>query len=326
MLYIAAMWYKIYQLASAVEHAVSPEKRKITRLEKAALKSMNAQDFRIADRVKDEEAIKAVENIYRLAKERGIPKIIIYKQDMPNAGYIHNGTMIISTGIMEMLNREELETVIAHEYGHQKQGKTFYYAQMATQIGMVLFAGYLTKKLTDRGQRFIDSWAEKRGRPLFANMQADRKRPKDRWVKSPIVIASILTFLGTGLMLLASLPLRAYSRRLEYDADKSAVELTGKPEIFINALEKFEYFKRTYKRGRFEPTNSLLNTEVPQQTLPERKESSKQGAWLEKNFSTHPEHEDRVSRIRSYRKGGYREQVTESREAAQANNLSAQLA
>ncbi len=173
----------------------------------------------------DPEQYKRLHNLVEgLCIASGLPKPRVYVivDPAPNAFATgrnpRNAAIAVTTGLLEKLNRVELEGVVAHELAHIKNYDILVSTLAVTLVGTVAI-------LTDLGIRLM--WWNG-GRVARSGDHGDRGNP--------------LAILGFVLLILAPLVARAMqaavSRRRETLADVTAVQFTRYPPGLIGALEK----------------------------------------------------------------------------------------
>ena len=156
--------------------------------------------------------------VAEMAVAAGIPApdVLILKDHDPNAFSIasvgSNGTIVVTWGLVQLLTREELQAVVAHEVAHVRNRD----AQVMTLVA-VLFGSVTV----------IATWA-RRGSSLTIGRA------------SSFLLAPVWIVFGMLSQLLSRLLGLAVSREREYLADASAVELTRNPGALISALTKVE--------------------------------------------------------------------------------------
>ncbi len=160
-----------------------------------------------------------VDTVKRLADRAGIgmPEVAIYEGE-PNAfatGAFKNSALVaVSTGLMQSMNKEEVEAVLAHEVAHVANGDmiTLTLIQGVVNTFVVLLArviGYV-----------VD-------RAIFKN---------EREVGIGYYITSIVCEILFGI--LASIIVAYFSRQREFRADAGAADYVGNPKPMINALAR----------------------------------------------------------------------------------------
>lgn len=200
------------------------------------------------------------------------PKINIIEDDSLNAfaSGINNRTYTVSLsrGIINKLNDEELESVIAHEITHIKN------KDVRLLIVSIVFVGifaFLSEMLV---RSFI-----------YGGGRSSGKSKKDG--NAAMLIALALALFG---YLVATLFRFALSRKREYMADAGAVELTKNPEAMAMALEKVSQDARI---------EAVERKDVAQMFI-ENPGEKKKGAALFSLFASHPPIEKRIAVLRQF--------------------------
>jgi heat shock protein HtpX len=211
----------------------------------------------------------------------GLPKPRIYIVDDPSPNAFATGrnpkhaAIAVTTGLLEKLNRVELEGVVAHELSHIKNYDILVSTLAVTLVGVVAIAA-------DIGVRF-----------LWFGMGRSRNNGRDGAGGGP---QAILAILGFALLVLAPLIGRAMqaavSRRRETLADVSAVELTRYPPGLISALEKLRDDYTVV--GSTSHATAHLWIEQPQAV----EESDGRISRINRMFNTHPPLEERIALLR----------------------------
>jgi heat shock protein HtpX len=230
--------------------------------DKIALHTARAQE------VSPEEAPRIHNLVDNLTKIAGIPKprVFISPDPSPNAFATgrnpKNASICLNQGILDLLNKQELEGVIAHELSHIKNRDI-----LVMTVTMVL-ASIITV-LTDLSFRLA----------FFGGGRRDNE------AKSPIII---LLYIITILLapFVALLIQMAVSRSREYLADASAVVMTRYPQGLVSALQKL-YNSPTPAKHYSTSMNHFYIS-------PPKK---KFGAKPSSLFSTHPPIEERVKAL-----------------------------
>jgi len=152
-----------------------------------------------------------VPEIYVLENERGINAFA--------AGYApEDAAVAVTRGALEILNREELQGVIAHEFSHVLNGDM----RLNIRLMGVLF-GIIA--LTIIGRKIMFSMRYVRGRD-------------GRLVAGGMVVAVVLLVVGGMGVFFARIIKASVSRQREYLADASAVQFTRQTTGIANALKK----------------------------------------------------------------------------------------
>ena len=144
------------------------------------------------------------------------PKLYVINDASPNAFATgknpENAVICVTTGLLEKLDKYELEGVIAHELSHIKN----YDILLSTIVS--IFVGFVV---------ILSDW--------FTRVAFRRSRNNDD--KNPIfVIIGILFLILSPIF--ATLMKLAISRKREFLADASAIEMTRNPDGLISALQK----------------------------------------------------------------------------------------
>ena len=160
-----------------------------------------------------------VETVGRLAQKAGVgmPEVAIYEGE-PNAfatGAFKNSALVaVSTGLLQSMNKEEVEAVLGHEVAHVANGDmvTLTLIQGVVNTFVVFFA------------RVIGSIVD---RTVF---RTERGQGPGYWIT--VVVAQIV------LGILASMIVAYFSRRREFRADAGSAQYLGTPTPMVNALHR----------------------------------------------------------------------------------------
>jgi len=191
-----------------------------------------------------------------------MPRIAIVSSSTPNAFATgrnpKNAVVAATTGLMSILDDNELEGVMAHEMAHVKNRDTLVMCVAATVAGAIAFAA----------------------RMLWWNSLFSGGRGRN--VHPALMLLVILT-----APLAAFLLQMAISRSREFHADATAVKLTSKPWALINALKKLEWENHRKPLDCGSPSNAALCIVNPLTG----------GDFLINMFSTHPPMETRIKAL-----------------------------
>lgn len=198
-----------------------------------------------------------------------MPRVFIINDPSPNAFATGNdpqhAAVAATTGLLQIMDREELEGVMGHEMSHVRNYdirlQTIALALSAAISVLVNFAGNFW-------------WLGGRG--------SDRDDDDAGGVFA--IFGSILLIILAPLA--ATIAQMALSRNREYLADAGAVELTRNPHGLISALEKL---KEAQPMKAADPNSSALYISDP-----ERNDKHRRFAHL---FDTHPPLDDRIKRL-----------------------------
>jgi heat shock protein HtpX len=166
------------------------------------------------------ELYNLVENLC-ISRGMTVPKLYIVDTDAMNAyasGIDERSYAItVTSGLLAVLNKDELEAVLAHELTHIMERDTRVLIVTIVFVGMISF-------LTQLLWRSIRISAFTRGRGK-----------NQGGIMLFLLIAAVASFVGYLLALVLRF---AISRRREYQADAGAVDLTKNPDALISALMK----------------------------------------------------------------------------------------
>jgi heat shock protein HtpX len=216
----------------------------------------------------------------------GLPKPRLYVVDDPAPNAFATGrnpkhaALAVTTGLLEMMNRVELEGVIAHELSHVKNYDILVTTVAVTAVGAIAL-------LSDLGLRFM--W--------FGG--GDRRDRADSGGAGIIlvILAFALLILAPFIALLMQF---AVSRRRELLADASGVQLTRYPPGLIAALEKLKNDKAVVHHATRATAQMWIESPL------ERGkgegdgdgdgdgDGQKKGSWLNRAFDTHPPLDERI--------------------------------
>jgi len=204
--------------------------------------------------------------VTNLATSAGLPKprVAIIKSKVPNAFATgrgpKNSVVAVTTGLLEILNENELEGVLSHEISHIKHRDVLVASVAATIAGAISYLALV-------GRYSV----------LFGG-GSDRNRN-----------AGALAFLLSLLAPLAAFLIKmAISRGREYEADREGALLSRKPLSLASALEKIERTVRSAPPLNVNPSTSPLWIVNPFR-----------GDALLEMFSTHPSTWKRIERLKA---------------------------
>jgi heat shock protein HtpX len=232
--------------------------------DKIALASSGAQ------RVSREQVPGLYEVMERLAAKARLPmpKLYVIPEAAPNAFATgrnpQHASVAVTQGLLELMNDEELEGVIAHELSHVRN-----YDILTTSVAATI-AGAITY-LAEVGR-----WGM-----IFGGYGKDRD--DDRGGGG--IAALLMIFLAPFAALLLQLFL---SRTREYSADETGARMVGQPYGLINALQKLGAYNQHIPTTALSPSTSALCIVKP----------FFGGGTLSSLFSTHPPLEKRIQALR----------------------------
>jgi heat shock protein HtpX len=195
-----------------------------------------------------------------------MPRVAIIDNPSPNAfatGRDANHAVVaVTTGILGILNRDELAGVLGHELGHVRNHDILISSIAATVAGAITMLAHAAQ------------WAA-----IFGGLGGSRDNEDNNWLEwlAMIILAPIA---ATMIQL-------AISRSREYAADETGARIQGNPETLARALEKLEMATSV----RPLPVNPAVAHMFIVNPL--------KGVSFAGLFSTHPPLEERIRRLRS---------------------------
>ena len=207
-----------------------------------------------------------VNTVRNLAERAGIgmPEVAVYDGE-PNAfatGAFKNSALVaVSTGLLQSMNREEVEAVLGHEVAHVANGD---------MVTMTLIQGVVNTFVVFLS-RVVGYVIDK---AIFRN--SDQDRPGIGYIATVFVCEMLFG-------ILASMIVAWFSRQREFRADAGSARLLGNGQPMINALARL---------GGLEPG------ELPK-SIAAAGITDKSG-WMAL-FSTHPPMEQRIAALRTLR-------------------------
>ena len=204
------------------------------------------------------------------------PRLYVVDDDAPNAFATgrdpKHAAIAVTTGLLEKMNRVELEGVLAHELSHIKNYDILVSTLAVTMVGVIALA---------RRHRHPVAVVRRRSpEPATTTAGGGDRRRSSPW--SFLVLAPIV----------ATLMQLAVSRRRETLADVSGVEMTRYPPGLISALEKLRD-DQTVVHSASRATAHLWIEQPMAQTKEEGPFSR-----LNRLFDTHPPLEERIAALR----------------------------
>ena len=222
-----------------------------------------------AQEVTEREAPALHRLVRGLALRGGIPmpRVYVIPEAAPNAFATgrnpQHAAVAVTDGLMQVLEREELEGVIAHELGHVKNRDTLVMTVAATLAGAVSMLAHLGHmSLLFGSSRSSDEGEGGESHPLAGLLG--------------IIVAPIAAVLIQA----------AISRSREFLADEAGARLCGNPRALASALKKIEALSRARPMTAGSPATAHLFIVNPFS-----------GRGMLRLFSTHPSTEQRVERL-----------------------------
>lgn len=228
--------------------------------------------FSGAKEVSPQEAPDLHRMVETLAQRAEIPKPRVYMIDNPNPNAFatgrspEKGAVAATTGITQLLSRDELSGVIAHELAHIKHRDTLISSVSATIAGAITMIADMAM------------WAA-----MFGGFGGN----DDEEGAGGLVGGLFMIFLAPIAALLIQL---AISRSREYSADEGGARILGDPEPLASALEKLEGWSHSRFAQPMQVNPSTAHMYIVNPLL---------GGGLLGLFRTHPATEERVARLRA---------------------------
>ena len=219
-----------------------------------------------AQPVTREQLPRAYQTVERLTGKIGIPmpKIYVIPTESPNAFATgrnpSHASVAVTHGILQLLNDEELEGVLAHELGHVNNRDILISSVAATLAGAVTMLANMGK------------WA------MIFGGYGGRDRENRGGGLAALFMLIVAPIAATLIQL-------AVSRSREYQADATGAHFTGNPYALASALQKLDAYSR---RLPLQATPSTAHLFIIQPFL---------GMSFGNLFSTHPPIAKRIERL-----------------------------
>jgi len=215
----------------------------------------------------------------------GLPKPRLYVVDDPAPNAFATGrnpkhaAIAVTTGLLAIMNRVELEGVLAHELSHVRNYDILVSTVAVTAVGAVAL-------MADLGLRF-----------MWFGGRSDRRDNND---SGPLGL--ILVILAFALLILAPFAAQlmqfAMSRRRELLADVSGVQLTRYPPGLISALKKLQDDQAVVHHATRATAQMWIESPLERDEEAERGQGGqKKGSWLNRAFDTHPPLSERIAAL-----------------------------
>jgi heat shock protein HtpX len=232
--------------------------------DKIALASSGAQQ------VSREQVPRLYEVMERLAAKARLPmpKLYTIPEPAPNAFATgrnpQHASVAVTQGLLELMNDEELEGVIAHELSHVRNYDILTSSIAATIAGAITY-------LASMGR-----WAM-----IFGGYGRDRDDDRGGGGLAAILMIVLAPFAAMMLQLFLS-------RTREFSADETGARMVGQPYGLISALQKLGAYNQRIPTTSVSPSTSALCIVKPLFG----------GGGLSSLFSTHPPLEKRIQALR----------------------------
>jgi len=211
-------------------------------------------------------------SVERLTRRAGLPmpRVYVIPSESPNAFATGrnpgHAAVAVTEGILRILDRRQLEGVLAHELSHVANRDILIATVAAMVAGLISSIGYVIR------------WGA-----IFGGQRSDREGgPSGLELIAWAILAPLIAFLIQ----------MAVSRSREYAADATGAAMMGDPEPLAQALLALEHGNQVIPDDRANPATAHLYIVNP---------LSGGAAKLMSLFSTHPPIEERVARLRALR-------------------------
>jgi len=233
--------------------------------DKIALKSSGAQP------VTREQLPRLYAVMKRLAAKANlpVPRLYVIPEAAPNAFATgrnpQHASVAVTQGLLEVMNDDELEGVIAHELSHVRNYDILTTSIAATIAGAITYLAHVAQ------------WGM-----MFGGFGGGRDDDGER---GGGLGALLMIFLAPVAALLLQFSL---SRTREYSADETGAQMVGQPYGLISALQKLGAYNKRIPTTAVSPTTSALCIVKPMFGT----------GTVTSLFSTHPPLEDRIAALR----------------------------
>ena len=234
--------------------------------DKIALKTSGAQA------VTREQLPRLYAVMERLAAKANlpVPKLYVIPEEAPNAFATgrnpRHASVAVTQGLLELMDDEELEGVIAHELSHVRNYDILTTSIAATIAGAITYLAHMAQ------------WGM-----LFGGYGGERDDDREGGGGAFAAIAMMILAPFAALMLQLFL-----SRTREYSADETGARMVGQPYGLISALQKLGAYNQRIPTTTLAPTTAALCIVKPLIG----------GGGLAFLFSTHPPLEARIAALR----------------------------
>ncbi|MHB0939128.1 MAG: M48 family metallopeptidase [Armatimonadota bacterium] len=215
--------------------------------------------------------INTLEGLTLAAGMKSVPKAYIIFDSAPNAFATgrdpEHAAVAVTTGLLDKLNRYQLEGVLAHELSHVADRDILLSTVVAVMVGMIVL---------------LSDWVL---RSMFYGGGRRRRSSRDSGGNVILLIIALIAVILAPIV--AKLLQLALSRRREYLADAHAIKLTRYPEGLAGALQVI-----ANDHEPLEVANKATAHLYIANPLKEYR------GWMNNMFSTHPPIEERIDRLR----------------------------
>ncbi|MDI6605074.1 MAG: zinc metalloprotease HtpX [Thermoanaerobacteraceae bacterium] len=209
--------------------------------------------------------------VEEVALAAGIPKPKVYIMNEPQPNAFATGkdpqhaSVCVTTGLLQMMNREELQGVIAHEISHIRNRDILLMTVVAIVAGLIILL---------RDVMFRSMW--------FGLGGEGRKRDRnDNGVMVLVIIGLILSIVAPLIVMIIR---SVISRQREYLADATGAYIVRDPYGLASALEKIGGYSKPMRTASNATAHMFISNPF---------------GHVEKLFATHPPIEQRIERLKN---------------------------
>lgn len=256
LIYAAIVWFSGSFISLAISRWMAKRAYNIQLIEEKDLHSLGEKERFFYQTVKNISQNKWIK----------LPEIGIYESSEPNAfatGPSKNSSLVaVSTGLLETMNSDEIEWVVAHEMAHIINWD---------MVTMTLLQGIINTFVIFLS-RIISTLLEN----YFRSSDDENTWPGWIYFVSSIVLDILFS-------ILASIAIMAYSRKREFAADLGSAKLVGKDKM-IKALRKLQNLQEMMTTDWLDKSSTFNIW-------------SKEVGWFMAMFSSHPALDDRIKAL-----------------------------
>lgn len=241
--------------------------------DKIALAVSGAKEIEMKD---NPELWRIVENI-SITAGLPMPRLCIIDDAAPNAFATgrnkYHSAIAVTTGLLERLNKVELEGVIAHEFAHIGNRDILLQSVVVVLVGLIqIFADWMIRVSLHGGKG-----------------DNDNKHP------ALIIVGFALLILSPISAMIIQL---AISRKREFLADATGALITRYPEGLASALEKISGYHHPMTRTNKATAHMFISTPLGGDSdgdgVPDKEQKV---SWVAKMFMTHPPVQERIEAL-----------------------------
>lgn len=210
------------------------------------------------------------------------PRLYVVEDDAPNAFATgrdpEHAAIAVTTGLLEKMNRDELEGVLAHELSHVKNRDTLVMTLAVTSVGVIVLLSDVM---------------------LRAMFWGGGRRDRDSGGGAGTILAILGIVLLITSPLIARLLQMAVSRQREFLADADAVFITRYPDGLISALNKLKGDHTVVGTASRATAHLWIESPIATEKTTQQgmKNTTSSGARLNRMFETHPPLEMRIEAL-----------------------------